>query len=258
MKEFIRKKAKELGIDRVGFSKDAVVALFPYFVEGETGNISMYARGRDYHLVLEEKLEKLSAVLRGFGAKETKIHVDKGSRDDRKAAYEAALGFYGMNGMLLASGYGSYFFIGQIIHDLEIEADTPEDRECLMCGRCQRECPANAIKDGKVDREKCLSHITQKRGELSDEERHLIKKQKTCWGCDVCQRVCPHNRGLKTTSAPEFLESRTSSLKLKDIEGLSNRKFKEKYGEYAFSWREKSVLLRNLQILAEDEAYEEE
>ena len=258
MKEIIRNKAKELGIERVGFSKNAVVALLPYFVEGEDGNLSMYARGKDYHIVLEEKLERLSLTLKELGAKETKIHVDKGNYNDRKAAYEASLGFYGMNGMLLAPGYGSYFFIGQIIHDLELEEDTPQDRECLMCGRCQRECPANAINGDGIDVERCLSHITQKRGELSDEEKKLIKRQKTCWGCDVCQRVCPHNRGLKTTASLEFLENRITSLKKEDIEGLSNKEFKEKYGNYAFSWRGKTVLLRNLELLAEDETYEEE
>lgn len=248
----ITKAAKGLGIEKIGFSQNAVVALLPYFVEGEEGNLSMYARCIDYHIVAEEKLRALSTILLENGAKRIEVHVDKGEHNDRKAAYEAGLGFYGMNGMLICPGLGSYFFIGQIIHDLEIEADVPDDRDCLMCGRCERECPGRAISGGEVNAEKCLSHITQKRGDLTLEEGKLIKKYGSCWGCDICQRVCPHNRGLKTTAIPEFLEDRLKTLKCEDIEDLSNKEFKERYGKYAFSWRGKAVLLRNLKIYEEE------
>ncbi|MBQ2931509.1 MAG: DUF1730 domain-containing protein [Clostridia bacterium] len=251
MKERIIQKAKELGIEKTGFSKNSVVALFPYFVGNEDGNISMYARSIDYHIVAEEKLKQLAEGLREFGA-ETEIHVDKGKYNDRQAAYEAGLGFYGINGMLISPGYGSYFFIGQIIHNLDIEPDTPDDRECLSCGRCERECPGKAISGGKVNTDKCLSQITQKRGELTESEQLLIKTKGTCWGCDICQKVCPHNRGFGTTAIPEFLQDRITTLKAEDIEGLSNKEFKEKYGRYAFSWRGKSVILRNLRLYEEE------
>ena len=252
IKAEIIKKAKALGIDKVGFSRGAVVMLFPYFVEGEEGNISMYARGMDYHIVAEERLEEISKTLKEYGATKTEIHVDKGTLDDRLAAFSAGLGFYGMNGMLINPEYGSYFFIGQIVHDLEIEPDSPLLDECLMCGRCERECPGNALRGGVVDTKKCLSDITQRRGELSDGEKTLIKKTKSCWGCDVCQRVCPHNRGLRTTAMKEFMTDRIKTLKAEDIETLSNREFDEAYKKYAFSWRGKSVLLRNLKIYEEE------
>lgn len=252
MKKRIIQKAKELGIKTLGFSQNAVVALLPYFVDGEEGNLSLYARCIDYHLVLEEKLKILATELVQGGATKLEIHVDKGKHNDRRAAYEAGLGFYGMNGMLISPRYGSYFFIGQIIHDLELEADTPDDRDCLMCGRCERECPGRALSGGRVNAEKCLSQITQKRGELTDTEKLLIKEYGTCWGCDICQRVCPHNRGIETNASPEFLKDRITALTLDDIDGLSNREFKEKYGKYPFSWRGKSVLLRNLKIYEEE------
>ena len=240
--------AHSLGIEKLGFTKSSVVALFPYFVAGEEGNLSLYARSIDYHTIAEEKLKALSAILVQHGATEIIIHVDKGEYNARKAAFDAGLGFYGQSGMLICEEYGSYFFIGQIIHDLEIEPDAPLDMDCLMCGRCERECPGDALRGGKVDTEKCLSHITQKRGELTEDEKALIKRNGLCWGCDVCQRVCPHNSGLKTTAIPEFRTDRIKNLKLTDIENLSNREFKEKYGKYAFSWRGKGVLIRNLKI----------
>ena len=250
IKEQILKAAKGIGLDKVGFTSNSVVALFPYFVADEPGNISMYARGLDYHAVAEEKLTVLEKELCRLGATETRIHVDKGELNDRDAAFSAGLGFYGQNGMLICEEYGSYFFIGQVVHNLELEPDTPMDRDCLQCGRCERECPAKALRGCKVDAEKCASAISQKRGELLDEEIRLIKNGGLCWGCDVCQRVCPHNRGLKTTAMPEFLCDRITELKKSDIDGLSNREFKEKYGKYAFSWRGKSVLARNLDILS--------
>ena len=95
MKEKIREFAKTLGINKIGFSKNSVAALFPYYVKGESGNLSMYARSIDYHTVVGEKLEKLSELLVDLGATEVLVHVDKGGLDDRKAAFEAGLGFLG-------------------------------------------------------------------------------------------------------------------------------------------------------------------
>ena len=249
IKEKIREFAKELGLEKVGFSHNAVVALFPYFVKDEDGNISMYARGLDYHRVAEDKLKRLEAFLQTLGATETFVHADKGTLDDRRAAYDAGLGFFGENGMLICHEYGSYFFIGQVVHNLKIERDMPTDEKCLSCGACKRLCPGGALSgDGfKIDR--CLSEISQKRGELSSAEHKLVKDRGICWGCDMCQAVCPHNKDLPTTAMPEFLEQRITQLKPQDVECLSNREFKEKFGEYAFSWRGKGVLERNLQIL---------
>ena len=250
IKKQIINSAKKIGIEKVGFTRDAVVALFPYYVNEQGGNISAYARSLDYHIIAEEKLNILAKELEKLGASETLVHVDKGMHDDRKAAYLAGLGFFGQNGMLICAEYGSYFFIGQIIHDLELEPDEPQEMDCLQCGRCERECPAKALRGGKVDAEKCVSAISQKRGGLTAEEMLLIKKGGLCWGCDVCQKVCPHNRGLQTTAMPEFLTDRIDALSLDDLKDLSNSEFKKKYGRYAFSWRGKNVLIRNLQILA--------
>ena len=258
IKDEIREYAKTLGIEKLGFSKNSVVALFPYFVKGEEGNLSLYARSIDYHIIAEEKLKVLSKILTKNGAAKIEIQVDKGEYNDRRAAYEAGLGFYGMNGMLICQEYGSYFFIGQIIHDLLIDSDPICERDCLMCGRCERECPGKALSGGKVDEQKCLSQITQKRGELTSKEESLIKHAKLCWGCDVCQRVCPHNGGLETTAMQEFMGDRISHLALSDIEDLSNSEFKKRYGQYAFSWRGKGVLLRNLKILFSEGKSDEE
>ncbi len=249
IKKQILEYAKGLGFDKVGFSQNAVVVLMPYFVKNEDGNISMYARGLDYHKVAEEKLGRLGEFLETLGAEKITVHVDKGGLDDRRAAYDAGLGFLGKNGMLICDEFGSYFFIGQIVHDLEIEANISQKKSCISCGECIRNCPGGALSENGFDIEKCLSHITQKRGDLTKREEQLIKENGLCWGCDVCQRVCPHNKGLKTTALPEFMEDRITSLRSDDVENLSNREFKAKFGKYAFSWRGKGVIERNLEVL---------
>lgn len=247
--------AESNGIKKFGFSKNAFVALFPYYIKGEKGNISMYARGTDYHRVAEEKLKPVADKLVSLGADYAEIFADKGGLDDRKAAFDAGLGFFGKNGMLICEEYGSYFFIGQVVHNLDIPADTPQKKSCLNCENCIKLCHGGALLKNGFDITRCVSHISQKKGELSKEEKSLIKKSNMCWGCDKCQQVCPHNLGLETTAIEEFKKNRIASLKKEDIDKLSNKKFKEKYYNYAFSWRGKSPLARNLEILSE-ETYE--
>ncbi len=256
IKQRILSFAREVGIEKAAFCENAFVALFPYFAEGETGNLSMYARGEDYHIIAEKKLEMIAGEMKSLGAKKTEIQVDKGTLDDRRAAFEAGLGFFGRNGMLICDEYGSWFFIGQIVHDLETERDYPMDKKCMECGECIKSCIGNALSRDGFDIEKCVSHISQKKGELSQEEAELIKKGGLCWGCDACQTVCPHNKGIGTTAMPEFMKDRITDLKYSDLEGLSNKEFKERYGNYAFSWRGKNVLLRNLRILSQFEENE--
>lgn len=248
IKNIIIREAKMAGIEIFGFTENAFVALFPYYVKDEHGNISMYARGLDYHKVIKEILKPIKEKSLSLGAKEVIIHCDNGEFDDRDAAYRAGLGFYGKNKMLINDKYGSYFFIGQVICDLEFDADKPLAKTCLGCGRCERECVTGVLKN-EYQADKCLSGISQKKGELTEEEASFLRKSGMCWGCDVCQRVCPHNENLETTALPAFLNERIKSLEKSDLENLSERKFKEKYGKYAFAWRGGKVLKRNLEIL---------
>ena len=251
IKESIKKEAKKAGIEIFGFTENAFVALFPYYVKEEEGNISMYARGLDYHVVVKEKLKPVAEKMLTLGAESAIIHCDNGIYNDRDAAYRAGLGFYGKNKMLINDKYGSYFFIGQIITDLKFEADKPLDKKCKECGNCEKFCVTGTLKEGYSE-EACLSGISQKKGELSIEEKGFIKMSGLCWGCDMCQVVCPHNKDLENTYIEEFLKDRIKSLNTEDFDGLSERKFKEKYGKYAFAWRGGKVLKRNLEIL-EDE-----
>ena len=127
----------------------------------------------------------------------------------------------------------------------------------MNCMRCVNECPGNALLDG-FDISRCLSHITQKRGELTEWETELVRDSGSVFGCDICQKVCPHNRGVTHSDISLFTEDRITNLSLDDIDKLSNKAFREKYGNRAFSWRGKGVLCRNLQIINPGEVTEDE
>ncbi len=257
IKQQILSMAAELGIKKCGFSENSFVALFPYYVENEPGNISQYARGRDYHDVVKQKLSPIAKKIIELGGAGI-IHIDNGLLNDRQAAYQAGLGFYGTNNMLICEEYGSYFFIGQVVHGLDIEPDRPTEKTCLKCGKCIEKCIGNALENGEFNINRCVSHISQKKGELSCEEEELILKSGFCWGCDRCQEVCPLNSKIKRMAIEEFKTERICELSLKDLEGLSNRQFKEKYKGYAFNWRGKSVLVRNLELFERVGNYDEE
>lgn len=207
------------------------------------GNISQYARGSDYHGVLrgiarpaEEKLRK-----EGFC---TKFFSDTGALFDRHLAYLSGLGFFGKNHCLIHPRFGSFVFIGAILTDCPLPEDSPIKDTCKGCGKCIKACPSGALGSGDFSR--CLSCITQKKEELTEEEAELIKKSPLIWGCDICQEVCPHNDGVPDATLPAFSEDTICMLTLP--EDISNREFKRRYGDRAFSWRGKNVLLRNMRL----------
>ncbi|MCL2837569.1 MAG: DUF1730 domain-containing protein [Oscillospiraceae bacterium] len=253
IKNELRKVASALGIEKIGALKDndmtVVVALFPYYVANEQGNVAMYARARDYHKVNAEKLEVICEFLRDNGARTCKIFVDNAARNDRKAAQLAGLGFYGRNNMLICDEYGSYFTIGQIVTDLEIEPDKPDSGKCENCGECVRACPSGALNGGEYQKSLCLSEISQKKGELTVSEAELLKLAGTVWGCDICQSACPHNANLTTNVPRELMENRVVNLALCDIADMDDNEFRQEYEQYAFSWRGVDTLKRNLKIL---------
>ena len=99
-----------------------------------------------------------------------------------------------------------------------------------------------------MEEARCLSHLTQKKGELSEEEERLVAAHDLIWGCDCCQRACPHNRRAALTPLAEFREDLMDNLTPEQLEGLTNRTFQAAYGARAFAWRGPAVLRRNLAL----------
>ena len=112
----------------------------------------------------------------------------------------------------------------------------------MGCGKCMDVCPLGAISNGDFSQERCLSYITQKKGDLTDAEVEALANNGMVWGCDNCQSVCPHNENVEETEIDEFKNNLITNLQIED---MSNKEFAGKFGQRAFAWRGKGVLLRN-------------
>lgn len=251
MNDKIIKKAKELGLTEVGFcfhkNRSAIAVLFPYRTD-TAGNLSIYTRGFDYHIIVKKMLtELISPFTDNF-----EIFVDIGPSDNIAVAKKCGLGIVGKNNLLINENLGSFFFIGYVLCDLDITPSVEKEGTCFSCNACIKACPGGALTENGFIIENCASHISQKKGDLTDSEINILKKSGLIFGCDICQSVCPMNKN-KATALPQFCDSIIESLTESDLDSLSERSFKEKYGDRAFSWRGKKVLLRNIEILKKGE-----
>lgn len=228
------------------FAKSIIVCIFSYYNANRRGNISAYAQGKDYHIVAAQKMGYIKELLEKSGYR-AQAYADTGTLNERTLAELSGVAFRGKNHMMISEKYGSYFFIGYILTDCELEADAPMNKSCAECGRCIKACPTGVLGKKDFDETDCLSYITQKKGELTKHEEALIRKTGCIWGCDVCQEVCPHNNGIEITDIDEFKEDLIVDLKID--EEISNREFKKMYANRAFSWRGKGVLIRNQKIV---------
>ena len=238
-------KKKDENSDILKNARTAVVCAFNYYAGEEKGNISRYAQGEDYHQTVIRKMQPIAEMLErnGFSAK---IFADTGILNERLLSVLCGIAFVGRNHMAISPKFGSYFFLGYVLTDCEIKSDKKMGKMCQNCGACEKACPLGALK-GDFCEEKCLSYITQKKGELKEEEKQAMILAKTVWGCDICQEVCPHNRNIPKTEIAEFRENRIINLEFD--EEISNSEFKKMYKNRAFSWRGKGVILRNQKIL---------
>lgn len=236
-------------------ANSVIVIAFPYYIgECENSNISKYCYGKDYHIVVKDKLQQICDYIdkevEGFNYK---IFSDNGPLVDRYMAYLAGIGYFGINNNIITDQYGSYVFIGYIINNYEFVLDKPTDKTCLKCGKCVKYCPGNALLGNyNMDPRKCLSYISQKKGDLSKDEEKKLNKNKKVFGCDICQEVCPHNIGIKTTDIDEFKEDLIKVIDHEEINNISNKEFKRRYKDRAFSWRGKNIIKRNLEIISKE------
>lgn len=230
--------------------KSAIVCLFPYYIEHSgPSNLSRYTWGTDYHLVINEYLDKLIEKLQKMNTSaQFSIHCDTSPLADRYMAYLAGLGFYGKNNCFISPKWGSYVMIGTILTTLEFEPNTPLGQSCMGCNRCITACLGQCLGHDEFKYDTCKSYLTQKKGDLTNEEETIIGKTPLVFGCDVCQEVCPHNQSIPATPIPEF-QHVEPYIDINEIETLTNKEFKAKYGHRSFSWRGKKILISNQNII---------
>lgn len=230
-------------------ARSVLVFLFPYFAGARPGNLSLYARGRDYHAVIRDALApEASAWQAAHPENRFLVLADASPIPEVRAAALAGLGVIGENGLLIHETFGSYVFIGTIVTDLDLPGTTQPVRACLRCGRCKKACPGGVLRGEGV----CLSALTQQSGALTPGEEALLRKHPLIWGCDLCQMACPMNANVPLTDTPPFREGLIDSLDADALEGLTRRAFAEKYPDRAFTWRGPAPLRRNLALKAEN------
>ncbi len=231
-------------------ARAAIVILFPYKTEIEEtdANIALYARARDYHRINRAYLLRLAAILSEAEKSAAFLPIcDTSPLVDRHLAYLAGLGFYGKNHCLIHPKYGSYFTIGALLTNLDLAPDAPLSLTCGACTKCLAACPARALSEEGLQRNRCKSYLTQKK-ELTSEEETIIARTANIFGCDECQKICPYNKNAAPSPLPEIQASRIASLTKADLAPLSHRAFERTYGDYAFAWRGKNILIRNLEL----------
>ena len=255
---FMSSRAKEKTEELCPGCAGILVGAFPYYAGETEGNLSVYSRGEDYHIVVKQLLrEACAALLEEYPENRFVPLVDASPLPEVHAAGLAGIGFVGEHGLLICPPYGSYVFLGCVLTDMPQRGPSGGSSSCIRCGRCADACPSGALRwiNGRAvfDPLRCLSRVSQQKGILAEGEEALLCRLPTVWGCDLCQNACPYNAAPAVTEI-DALAGRMNaapylaSLHIGDLENLSEEAFREKYGNRAFSWRGKSPLVRNLKL----------
>lgn len=225
-------------------AKTVISILFPYYLGEEfyeKANVSRYAVSEDYHLITGRIIRSICDELKvKFPENQFEAFVDNSPFPEVRCAVNAGLGVMGINNLFINKDYGSWVFLGEIVTDKYFPPFEGEYSLCDGCRKCIDACPGNALSGKGVIKERCLSFLSQKKGELDEETKEKIARTGCAWGCDICQLVCPHNRNAKSTPIREFFETAVPEVSFETE--IENR---------AFNWRGKAVLDRNLDIISE-------
>ncbi|MEI6764255.1 MAG: tRNA epoxyqueuosine(34) reductase QueG [Bacteroidota bacterium] len=232
-------------------AKTVITGLFNYYPPEQpvdsTFRIAKYALGRDYHTVVMEKLKRIAAFINILGPYQTVTTVDSGSFMDKPWAMKCGLGWIGKNGLLINREKGSFFFIGSIITNLELEPDIASLEHCGNCTLCMDACPTKAIvMPGVIDARKCIAYqtIEQKPDFTADE---IGQTGNWIFGCDVCQDVCPYNRKAEPHNCSDFsLNPVLKSMTDEDWRNLDEPQFNALFSQTTLKRTGFKRVLRNI------------
>jgi epoxyqueuosine reductase len=237
-------------------AKSVISLSYNYYTEKKQQDayapkISTYAYGRDYHKVVKKKLkELLTFIEQEIGEVDGRCFVDSAPVMERAWAKKSGLGWIGKNSLMLTKGKGSYFFLAEIILNLELDYDSPVKDYCGSCTKCIDACPTDAIYEPyKVDGSKCISYFTI---ELKDAIPTEMKGKMDNWmfGCDICQQVCPINARAAVHNEPQF-EPHPDLLAMtkKDWEEITEEVFNKVFEGTPVKRTKFSGLKRNIDFL---------
>ena len=240
-------------------SKSVISLLFNYATEAsqkdpDAPKISKYAFGEDYHYIVKEKLVQLFDFLNeSIGAVEGRAFVDSAPVMDKAWAKKSGLGWIGKNSNLIHPKEGSFFFIAELITDLEFDQDPVMKDYCGTCTKCIDDCPTDAIIEPYVvDGSKCISYLTI---ELKDEllpSEFKGKMDNWAFGCDVCQDVCPWNRFSKPHQESRLENPKLLDFTKKDWMDLNEETYRELLKRSPMKRTNFNGLKRNLRFVNTD------
>ena len=242
-------------------AKSAMVCALNYYhkLENDPSKlyISIYTRGENYHAIMMDKLKVLCGKMNELAGNCTyKAYADSSPLSEKSLVLKAGLGFVGKNGLLIISSnngqipaQGSFYFLGSIITDLELEPDMAINKNCGQCHRCIETCPTGAILgNGTIDANRCISyHTIQNKGVIPEEISSRMGNM--IFGCDLCQAVCPFNTNARESDEPRLVSdplliSPEPEKLLNMTEEMFNKRFeKSSIGETGYR-----LFMRNLSI----------
>lgn len=230
-------------------AKTVICCGMNYYAGTSPGWISNYAWGEDYHEILRERLKILETHILEIepGAK-LKSYSDTGPLLERSMATQAGLGWVGKNTCLINKKIGSFFFLGEILTDLDLDVDLKALDHCGKCTRCLDACPTQALQAYHLDASRCIAYLTiEHRGEINSElaskmGHHVV-------GCDICQDVCPWNQGIPLTKEAAFYprpENYDPDLEM--LGKITETQFGERFSRSPIKRVKWKGLVRNIEI----------
>ena len=239
-------------------SKSVISLSYNYFPEenisgSDTFKISKYAYGQDYHEIIKAILEEMVAELKEeIGDFHCRVFTDSAPVLERSWARKSGIGWVGKNANLITKQSGSFYFLAEIICDLDLSEDEPTTDHCGTCRKCIDACPTEAIVSEKIiDGSKCISYATI---ELKNEIPESFKNKMEDWmfGCDICQDVCPWNRFSAPHQQEKFKPNHfLKSYTKKDWQELSQELFSEIFRKSPVKRTKFAGLKRNISFLSE-------
>ncbi|MCE7992773.1 MAG: tRNA epoxyqueuosine(34) reductase QueG [Roseivirga sp.] len=235
-------------------AKSVVSLLYNYYPEKDLAKedefkIAKYAYGQDYHFVIKDKLKTFMNLLQEqIGDIEGRVFVDSAPVMERQWAAKSGLGWVGKHTLLINKDQGSYFFLAELILDLDLAPDGPIKDYCGTCTRCVDACPTDAITPYQLDASKCISYLTI---ELKDEipKEFAGKMENWIFGCDICQDVCPWNRFSKPHNEPTFSpHQQLGEMNRENWQELTREIFQEIFRKSAVKRTKMEGLVRNIKM----------
>ncbi len=238
-------------------AKSVVVVSLNYYNDLELLNkakykISKYAWGKDYHLIIKNKLYLLQNFIKQKSANcKVKVCVDTAPVMEKVWAEKSGIGWIGKNTCHINKKNGSFHFLGELILDIELEYDKPSKNYCGNCNKCVDACPTNALeKPYCLNANNCISYLTiESKKQMSDD---IIKKSKGwIFGCDICQDVCPWNKIAKPNQVDEFKPMiATIELAKNGCKSISNEEFNNCFKESAIYRADYNVIKKNIEQIS--------